>query len=182
MLKYLFLFFIFVVSLLLAPTASAQMGMMGRPDDTIGTASADQPKVSLDEAITEILEFQGAGSVDEVDCENVTDSQFERLGDAWMESMHPGRAHENMDRVMGGEGSANLRAAHISMGQRYSGCLTDWGGRGWHPSMMGMMGGWGGYGGSMTSLWLFWLVSWVLVNILLIALIRYFWKKGNSVK
>lgn len=48
--------------------------------------------------------------------------------------------------------------------------------------MMGMMGGWGGYGGAMGGIWFFWLISWVLVNALLIALIRYFWKKGNSSK
>jgi len=112
--------------------------------------------------------------------------------------MHPGKSHEYMDRMMarlpaldspasedsgqGGEGSESLRSAHITMGQRYLGCRNDLRGRGWHTSMMGMMGGWGGYGGSMTSFWFVWLVSWVLVNVLLIALIRYFWKKGSSTK
>ena len=91
-------------------------------------------------------------------------------------------ALERSDSGQGGEGSASLRSTHIAMGQRYLGCRNDLQGRGWLRPMMGMMGGWGGYGGSMTSFWFVWLVSWVLINILLIALIRYVWKKGNKEK
>jgi hypothetical protein len=170
----------------------------------------------LDDVLAEILSSQQVESTDQMDCGNVSDDQFERLGDAWMETMHPGKSHEYMDRMMarlpaldspasedsgqarlpalersdsgqGGEGSESLRSAHISMGQRYLGCFSSWKGGRWTAMGMmapfgGMMGGWGGYGGSMTSFWFVWLVSWVLVNVLLIALIRYFWKKGSSTK
>lgn len=187
--KYLFLFAIVVVGLFLAPTVSAQMGMRGRVDNFIGTSSADQPEVSLDEAVAEILEFQGVGSVDEVDCENITDSQFERLGDAWMETIHPGEAHERMDAMMGGEGSATLREAHINMGTRYLGCPGNREGRGWKPHMgmmpwAGMMGGeWTGGSGfqssGLTLFWITWVVTILLLDALLVTLIRYFWKKGR---
>ena len=178
---------IFLAMLLQARPANAQMGMMGRSGNAIATSSADQREVNLDEGVAEILESQGIGSLNEVNCEEVLESQFEKLGDTWMESVHPGESHDYMERMMGGEGSESLRSAHISMGQRYLGCLSSWkGGRWTGMGMMapfgGMMGGWGGYGGSMTGLWFFWLVSWVLVNVLLIALIRYFWKKGSNHK
>ena len=211
---------IFLAMLFQARPANAQMGMTPLRqgfEGQVGTAEAtnqeksENHEASLDDVLAEILSSQQVESTDQMDCGNVLDDQFERLGDAWMETMHPGKSHEYMERMMarlsaldslagedsgqarlpalersdsgqGGEDSASLRSSHITMGQRYLGCRNDLRGRGWHTSMMGMMGGWGGYGGSMTGLWFFWLVSWVLVNILLIALIRYFWKKGSSTK
>lgn len=54
-----------------------------------------------------------------VPCEDLTDNEFELLGDYYMELMHPGEAHERMDEMMGGEGSESLRLMHINMGQRF---------------------------------------------------------------
>lgn len=73
-------------------------------------------------------------------CSKLTENQLEILGDYLMEQMHPGEAHEAMDKMMGGEGSESLRQMHIAMAKRIycndvSG-MVNYG-------MMGMMG----YGG-----------------------------------
>src|SRR3989338_9381974 len=66
-------------------------------------------------------DFTEAESIIEqkVPCENLSDDQLEKLGDYYMEQMHPGEAHELMDERMGGEGSESLKQMHISMGQRF---------------------------------------------------------------
>ena len=67
-------------------------------------------------------------------CDNLTDDQLEAIGDYYMEQMHPGESHELMERMMGGEGSAQLRQAHISMARMLY-CNESGSG------MTGMMGG-----------------------------------------
>ncbi|NOZ81352.1 MAG: hypothetical protein GXP63_06805 [DPANN group archaeon] len=70
-------------------------------------------------------------------CDSLSDDQFELVGEYYMEQMHPGEAHEQMDAMMGGEGSASLRSMHIRMAKvLYCG---ESGGMG--SDMMGMMGG-----------------------------------------
>jgi len=74
-------------------------------------------------------------------CDTLSDEQLEIIGEYYMEQMHPGEAHELMDTMMGGEDSASLRQAHISMAKRlYCGEKSGSG-------MMGMMvnGMMGGY-------------------------------------
>ena len=56
---------------------------------------------------------------DDVPCNELTDAQLERIGDYYMEQMHPGEAHIRMDQMMGGEGSESLEDAHINMAQRF---------------------------------------------------------------
>ncbi|MBI2558701.1 hypothetical protein HYW20_05235 [Candidatus Woesearchaeota archaeon] len=51
-------------------------------------------------------------------CFKLTESQLEIIGDYLMEQMHPGQAHEAMDKMMGGEGSQSLRLMHIAMAKR----------------------------------------------------------------
>lgn len=101
-------------------------------------ADTDNNKTTI-EVLQEILTSQNVSTVQKLDCTKVTDEQFADLGDAFMEEAHPGDAHEAMDKMMGGEGSASLTAIHISMGQRYLGCAGSTVGYG----MMGggMMGG-----------------------------------------
>ena len=43
-----------------------------------------------------------------VRCDQLTEEQLEAIGDYYMEQMHPGEAHELMDKMMGGEGSESL--------------------------------------------------------------------------
>ncbi len=48
-------------------------------------------------------------------CSELSDEQLEKIGDYYMEQMHPGEAHELMDEMMGGEGSQQLKQIHINM-------------------------------------------------------------------
>ncbi len=109
-------------------------------EETRSGASSAQ---NLTEILQNILNKQGIAQLQNIECDKVSESDLEQLGDAWMETIHPGKAHEMMDRMLGGEGSVSLRQAHIQMGRNYLGCnrlINGW-------SMMG--GGWGMLGGSM---------------------------------
>ena len=55
---------------------------------------------------------------DKVACDQLTDEQLEGIGDFIMEQMHPGELHEQMDAMMGGEGSESLTQMHIAMAKR----------------------------------------------------------------
>src|SRR3990167_496468 len=74
---------------------------------------------SPEEVLSEIRESQGISAATQIDCNKVTEHHFEELGDALMEQMHSGEAHETMDAMMGGEGSESLKAMHVSMGKSY---------------------------------------------------------------
>ena len=77
---------------------------------------------SPEEVLSEIRESQGISAATQIDCNKVTEHHFEELGDALMEQMHSGEAHETMDAMMGGEGSESLKAMHVSMGKSYLLC------------------------------------------------------------
>lgn len=199
--KLLILSGLFVVlALMPQPHAFAQR-LMGNNDPS---PEAEIPE-SIDQIQAEIQNSQGVSSISEIDCEKVTQIQFERLGEAWMGLMHPDpEVHERMDRMMarlpapdspvgedggqGGEGSATLRIAHVNMGKNYLGCTKGIEGR-WLP-MMGMMGwggmmnqNWSGTSGGWGSLHLlFGFVTWILLMALLVALVRYVWKIGGEKK
>lgn len=88
---------------------------------------------------------QGKALVDSrISCDTATDEQLELIGDYLMEQMHPGKAHEYMDSMMGGEGSESLRQAHIQMAQVIYCGRTDtpmtYGGMMGMMPMMTMMG------------------------------------------
>ncbi len=75
-----------------------------------------------------------------VPCSELTEEQLEHIGEYYMEQMHPGEAHELMDKMMGGEGSESLRQVHINMAKRLY-CNEDIGGMTGSSGIMGMMGG-----------------------------------------
>ncbi len=89
-----------------------------------------------------------------VPCSDLSFEQLEKIGDYYMEQIHPGDAHEAMDAMMGGEGSQSLAQMHVSMAYRfYCGAFISGSGQDYNSGygaygMMGsgMMGG--AYSGS----------------------------------
>lgn len=53
-----------------------------------------------------------------ISCDKLVDEQLESIGEYYMGQVHPGEAHELMDKMMGGEGSETLRQMHINMAKR----------------------------------------------------------------
>jgi len=151
----------------------------------------DEHHNTLSDVLSALLAAYELDSVDELSCNRLTDTDFERIGDAWMEELHPGDAHIQMDTMMGGEGSESLRQMHIRMGKNYLGCS---GGNNIGMGMMTntrnstkggdlpMMGGYSMMGNPslMSGYSAFGLVIWALFVVLLVVMIRYFWKKGGK--
>ncbi len=181
----------------LAGVASAQVGMMG---GYWQGGSQAQPVQSgeLNSVLQNIYSSQNVSSQAQVDCSKVTDDQFDKLGDAYMGVMLPNQQqHEAMDNMMGGEGSASLKQAHINMGRSYLGCWSNYnsgpvmmGGYGmmngyngaygnYYPS--GMMGGYGsgwnmmgnwGFGGWVTTV-----LIWALLILGIVVAVKWLRKK-----
>ncbi len=85
--------------------------------------------------------------VDEkVSCNNLTNEQIEEIGDYLMELMHPGKAHEQMHQMMGGEESETVKLMHINMAKMMY-CNNGEG----MNNMMNMMSMMSGSGGMMNS-------------------------------
>ncbi len=105
------------------------------------------------EVVQDILSIQGAGDIREIDCGQVTDEQFNDMGDMVMGTMIGNdEQHKSMDNMMGGEDSASLRAMHMNMGQQYLGCANDSSGAmGMTGGVMSMMGGGMGMMGRLSS-------------------------------
>ena len=109
-----------------------------------------------------------------IGCDKLTDEQLEAIGEYYMEQMHPGEAHEMMDKMMGGEGSESLKQMHIQMAKRLY-CNEDIGGM-MGGGMMNMMMGGGnmmgsGMMGNLGYNFGYWSFLNVLYAILLIGLI-----------
>lgn len=134
----------------------------------LGVSSANEHN------FTEARELMDSG----VSCDELTDEQLEEIGDYYMEQMHPGEAHELMDRMMGGEGSESLKQMHINMARRLYcnenvGVMIGYGGM---MPMAGMMNG-GMMGGAMGSSSLYWDFLNILYVLLVIGLVIlvYLW-------
>ena len=122
----------------LAGVASAQVGMMGGYWQGNTTVVQSQ---QLNDAVQSIYKSQNVSSQAQLDCSKVTDDQFEKLGDSYMGTMLPNeQQHQAMENMMGGEGSASLKQAHINMGRSYLGCWSNYNSG---PVYMPMMGGYG---------------------------------------
>ncbi len=128
-------------------------------------------------------------------CASLNQSQLELIGDYYMEQMHPGAAHDAMDRMLGGEGSDSLRAANIQMARvlycgdtnatvTYGGmmgmmpALYRFGGAGFGGGMMGsgMMGNWG-YGMMGDWWWVLGAAFWLLVFAALVLVVIWLYKQ-----
>ncbi len=125
-----------------------------------------------------------------IPCANLNEEQLEVIGEYYMEQMHPGEQHEQMDEMMGGEGSAQLTQTHLiiaqhhycgnfssgmmmPMGQMMQGMMSGNSGgmmgnqRGMMPGIMGSDTP--GYTMSYWSWWnVLWYVFWIGIVILLV--------------
>ena len=155
--------------------------------------------LSVEDVLGEIMSSQNVSEVTSISCQDVTDEQFEELGEAVMSVMHPDeQQHELMDQMMGGEGSESLKTMHIAMGENYLGCGTGvmGGGMMGGTDMMSMMMGGGerggmmnGGGGIMENMmgwnswgigsgwswfgWIFMILFWILVVTGIVALVKW---------
>jgi len=118
-----------------------------------------------------------------IGCDKLADEQLESIGDYYMEQMHPSKAHEMMDQMMGGEGSESLKQVHINMAKRLY-CNEDVGGMmgGGMMNMMGsgMMGNYPAYYGYNNFWNILWLIFLIGVIVLIIWFIYKFTKKGKK--
>lgn len=130
-----------------------------------------------------------------IDCDKLSDEQLDMIGDYYMEQMHPGEAHEMMDKMMGGEGSDSLKQMHIQMARRLY-CNEDVGGM-MGSGIMNMIMGPGGMnmmgtnmmGSSMGSgSWWLWgivgMLFWIVLLVALVLLIIWLYKNitGKATK
>lgn len=100
---------------------------------------------SVEDMMSSMMGDQNISDVKQLECNKVSDSEFEELGNAVMNKMvGNSELHEQMDNMMGGEGSASLAQMHIIMGKNWMDCGTGFQGMmgsNMMPSMMRMMGG-----------------------------------------
>lgn len=119
-------FLLLVAFVILTPKTHAQMGSMMENDvDQIEESTIEDHALSVEMVIESILSNHDVVTVQELDLDEISDEEWEQLGDAVMEIQHPGESHEVMDEMMGGEGSESLRQMHIRMGQAYLGFDSD---------------------------------------------------------
>ncbi len=137
---------------------------------------------SIEEAISEILVQQGISTVSQIDCTKVSGAQFEELGDSIMDKVVGNHElHEQMDAMMGGEGSASLVQMHAIMGKNWLGCGQ--GARGFGgmmginmmPMMMRMMGNYyPAYFSSYNTILILAIAGWIVFTVLLVILLLVF--------
>lgn len=129
-------------------------------------------------------------------CGKLNESQLELIGDYYMELMHPGQAHDAMEDMLGGEGSASLKQAHLQMAQvLYCGETNTSVTYGGMMGMMPLMGRFGGYGGGMMGYgmmnygnmmgygdwwWVFGLLFWALVFVALALAVYWLYRNVRS--
>ena len=155
--------------------------------------AVDKHSLSIEETLKPIFEAQGVSDVSKIDCEKISEENLEELGDAVMEKMlGSSEQHEIMDKMMGGEGSASLKAMHKNMGLRYLNCSgaglgSNFNNLGNYNSMMGNFGfnnmmGWGGGWGWSLFGWMTMFLFWVLLVVAIVALIKWLLTDKNKKK
>ncbi|MFA5991644.1 MAG: hypothetical protein WC794_05385 [Candidatus Doudnabacteria bacterium] len=113
-----------VFSIFSIQSVSAQ-GMMGYGGNT-GTSISQGQDPAINTALQDIYTSQNINSQSQVSCSKITDDQFEKLGDASMGYGITEQQHTAMENMMGGEGSATVKQAHINMGRAYLGCWANY--------------------------------------------------------
>lgn len=162
--------------------ASLIIGVIFSPGVTFAHGDDAEEAAASTGILQQILTHQEIETVQQLDCDKVTEHEWEELGDAVMGEVHPNPTqHSMMDNMMGGEGSESLTQAHIQMGKNYLGCTSTKTGvmnmmssgmmNNWGLGSM-MNGGWGSGYGVLSA------IFWIAGIAALVAITRYFWKKG----
>src|SRR3989344_4635386 len=119
-----------------------------------------------------------------ISCNKLSNEQLESIGDYYMEQMHPGKAHEIMDNMMGGEGSESLKQVHINIAKRLYCNENVYIGYGMMGSggMMNMMGSYpASYDYSNYGYWnIFWILLFAAVIFLIVWIIHRFGIKKTA--
>ncbi|MBI1978689.1 MAG: hypothetical protein HYS62_01350 [Candidatus Aenigmarchaeota archaeon] len=141
----------------------------------VTSAYAHMETSSVEDMMGSMMAEQNASELGQLDCSKIPDSEFEELGDATMERMVGGsELHEQMDTMMGGEGSASLTQMHIIMGKNWLSCTSLQGmmGSNMMPMMMRMMGNYypSYYTGYNAAL-IFAILGWGLAAVLIVILV-----------
>lgn len=81
---------------------------------------SEMKPMPIDKVLAEIRQEQGIKSNDTIKMEKVSPAKLEELGDSVMEVMIGNSAlHDQMDKMMGGDGSARLTAVHQRIAYNY---------------------------------------------------------------
>ncbi len=144
----------------------------------VSSTYANMASSSVEDMMDSMMMSQNVNDIKNLDCSKIPDSEFEELGDATMERMVGGsELHEQMDTMMGGEGSASLTQMHIIMGKNWLSCTSLQGmmGSNMMPMMMRMMGNYypsyyTGYNAALIFAILGWGLAVVLIVILVLIL------------
>jgi len=184
--KYFITSLIFLLGFFLSSQrpVQAQMGsMMGLDNDEIQVSGDEDHAESVEVVLQNFLNRQKVSTVQDLDLSKISDDEWERLGDAVMEQMHPGQVHEAMDQMMGGEGSESLKQMHINMGKAYLGYGSNRNNnsslRGGGFPMMGF-GSMMGYGGNVGAYGILGSLTWLALMIFLVAGAYFFIKQANK--
>ncbi len=183
-----------VATFFIAGTASAQMGMMNYSSGNNAVTASTTQNSTISTALQAIYATQNINSQSQIICSKLTDTQFEKLGDAVMGYGITEQQHTAMENMMGGEGSATLTQAHINMGRSYIGCWANYSSAPMpmmglygsstptnYYSMMGnrSYGNWGMMSGSYAdgynnwSNWITMILAWVFLGLGIAALIKW---------
>jgi hypothetical protein len=200
-LKTLIITAILVAGFLLSTHATYAQGMMGRFNNLTGSPSSEEQSTAQDEAAGKAV--YDKLQTKQTTCQNLTDDDFDVLGDYYMgQQLGNTAVHASMNSMMTQMmGEAGEKQMHIALGKRLSGCDTSAllpAGSGNFLPMMGlggMMGGnWGNSSGGnifpmMGGSWgsgmmnginggwgLIGGIVWLLVVLFLVLGIVYFWK------
>lgn len=141
----------------------------------VTSAYAHMGTSSVEDMMNSMMDEQNVSELKKLDCNKIPESEFEELGDATMERIvGDSELHEQMDAMMGGEGSASLTQMHVIMGKNWLGCTSLQGmmGSSMMPMMMRMMGNYyPSYYTGYNAVLIFAILGWSLVIVLIVILV-----------
>jgi len=185
--RKLFLIPILLFALMQTPSLALAQGMMDGWAGLPSSVTSDDHTVREEQEGKEIWEKL---QVKELECKNLTDEQYDSLGEYFMgQSIGNTERHAAINQMMTSMmGEEREKQMHIVMGKRLSGCdtsaQTPSNGLGFMPMMWmiggggnPMMSGWNGFG---LLGWIPMLFLWILLILGVVALLRYLGRSGQQ--